>query len=112
MGEVQYLDLHKVELYGWHRSRSGNDIRRYQELIRSGSEAPPIHVCEIGPDEYTLDMYYTVNRGLDNALLDGGHRRAKAYYEERVPLPVILSNKAFAVPPERRVPISKMELVD
>src|SRR3989338_2361111 len=99
MGEVQYLDLHKVELYGWHRSRSG-------------SEAPPIHVCEIGPDEYTLDMYYTVNRGLDNALLDGGHRRAKAYYEERVPLPVILSNKAFAVPPERRVPISKMELVD
>lgn len=48
MEEVQYLDLHKVKLYGCHRSRNGSSIRIYQELIRGGSEAPPVHVCKIG----------------------------------------------------------------
>lgn len=113
MAEVRYLDLHKVKLYSWHGSRSGEDIRRYRELIRSGSEAPPVHVCKIGPNEYTLNMYYSnPHIDLDYAILDGGHKRARAYYEEIMPLPVILDNKAFAVPPERRVLISEMELVD
>ena len=113
MEKVLYLDLHEVKLYGWHGSRRGRDIHNYRELVRSGSEAPPVHVCQIGPDEYTLDMYYiNSNAGHYDSFLDGGHRRSRAYYEEGTPLPVILSNKAFAVPSEHRILISEMKLVD
>lgn len=58
-------------------------------------------------------MYHTnPQRGIHDAVLDGGHKRARAYYEERMLLPVILSDSAFAVPSERRILISDMELVD
>ena len=114
--EIQYLDLHVNALQGWHLSRREDgtkDIRRYQELIREGSEAPPVHVCQIGPNAFTLDLYHTnPNRGRHEALLDGGHRRSRAYYEEAVPLPVIISKPAFAVPLEKRILIQDMYLVE
>lgn len=107
---ITYLDLHAVELYGWDSSKGLSETRKinnYRELIRSGSEAPPVHVCEIGIGKYTLDYYH-----IESGRPDGGHKRAKAYYLEGRQLPAILSGSCFAVPLERRVLVSEMQLIE
>ncbi len=101
MGEITYLDLDKVELYGWETFKDVMFIDSMVRGIEAGDDFPPVHVNKFSDTEYRL----AVSR-------DGGHRRAVAHYVAGRPLKVIIEETPPGLGISHPYPIIEIVLTD
>jgi hypothetical protein len=69
-----FLDLNKVELYGYESRKSDKVIEAIIRGISSGDTFPAVNVCEVEPGKFLL------------LRPEGGHQRACGHYIENKPL--------------------------
>lgn len=105
VGDLFYLDLQAVDLYGWERDKSSALVRNLQAGIRSGWEFPSVPVVRFN---YGFQLVpYGVN---EVNLCDGGHHRAVAHYMEKRPLKCRLVENEGSV--ANRMHIRDIQLVE
>lgn len=89
LGNIIYLDLNKVDLYGWEREKSDLVIDSIVRGIEAGDDFPAVPVMMINEGKYQLDdiilKYHHSFTGTFNPV-DGGHRRALGHYIANQPL--------------------------
>ena len=78
-GQLMYLDLNKVTVYGWERKKSDLVIDSLVKAIENGEDLPATRVRQINKKSYELISH------------DGGHNRTVACYITNTPLKVILT---------------------
>lgn len=81
MGEIVYLNLNSITLWGWERRKSLSSIEKMIRSIYAGIDFPAVPIKKLNNDEYSLVIYWP-----DVEEIDGGHHRAIAHYKSNVPL--------------------------
>ncbi len=110
--EELFLDLHKVELYGWEKYKSKNLVYSLLEGIEQGDNFPPVSVVS-ARDFYYLDQLIFDRRFSQGKVLDGGHTRAYAHYILKKPLRCSITRVSENIfPPNRYFPIRDIIIAD
>ena len=90
LGEIVYLDLEKVEIFGQEKYKRILDIAKMVRDIQSGADFPPVLVDMIDEKTYILNRLMDV---LDNNGTNyGGHHRALSHWIAGVPLKCAVRN--------------------
>ncbi len=86
MGELLWLDLEQVTLYGHEDGNSEEKINSIMKGIDLGDVFPPVFVRIISEDKYRLYFHFDP---FDNTNF-GGHHRAIAHYRKKKPLKCVV----------------------
>lgn len=100
-GETTFLDLGKIELYGWETIKNTMLIDSIVRGIETGDDFPAVPVNKIGDMEYWL----AVGR-------DGGHKRAMAHYIAGRPLKVRIEETPTGLGISHPYPVKDILLTD
>ena len=90
IGDIIFLDLDKVNLFGWEKYKSDKVVFYVAERALLGDDFPPVPVVKIDKETYQLD--FSSRRIYDSEILgeilirDGGHKRAVGHYLAGLPL--------------------------
>jgi hypothetical protein len=110
---ITFLDLNKVDLYGWESAKSDLVINSIFCGALARDNFPPVPVVKISEKIYQLDSRvgkcYEIN-GNDEFICDGGHKRSVGHYIANVPLKVIITRNFFKLTVD--VNIKNIELID
>ena len=88
IGDIIWLDLDKVELYGFETSKYVWAIAQMVRDIESGADFPPVYVTKVNDTKYVLSGYYSSYEVVDNY---GGHHRVLAHWIAGKPLKCIIT---------------------
>lgn len=101
MDEITFLDLGKIELYGWETMKSDRMVDALVRGIEAGDDFPPVRVNKISDTVYWLALNH-----------DGGHRRAAAHYIAGKPLKVVIEPLPSGLGISHPYPIKEIVLID
>ncbi|MBI5065625.1 hypothetical protein HZA97_05295 [Candidatus Woesearchaeota archaeon] len=86
LGELLWLDLGQVTLYGYENGNSEEKINSIMRGIELGDDFPPVFVRRVSENEYIIDSGFDP---FDDKNC-GGHHRAIAYHRKRKSLKCLL----------------------
>lgn len=75
-----YLNLSKVDLFGWEEAKSDRVIDSIIEGIQQSDTFPAVDIYEISPNEYEIAKIPKTG------IIDGGHHRALGHFIANTPL--------------------------
>jgi len=85
-GDIVFLDLNKVRLFGFERETLASKVDRMIKSIEAGDEDfPPVPVKKFNKSTYAL-----THQPDSTGKADGGHHRAVAHYIANKPLKCML----------------------
>ena len=90
--DIIWLDLDKVEIYGFEDFKDVYNIAQMVRNIESGAEFPPVYVAKINDTKYVLSGYRNLDK--DGRLIYdnyGGHHRALAHWIAGKPLKCVIT---------------------
>ena len=96
--DIIWLDLDKVELYGFEKFKHVKVIANMVREIEAEADFPPVYVAKLENKKYALSGYYDeverTLRGDDNY---GGHHRALAHWIAGKPLKCQLTKNYWKI---------------
>ncbi len=87
LGDIIWLDLDKVDLFGWEDLKYASKLAKMVRDIEKGDEFPEVLIA-VRNGRYALSGRCEVARNKYGSLTDnyGGHHRAVAHYIAGMPL--------------------------
>lgn len=86
MGEIKsymrqktYLDLNKVDVYGWFSAVKESDVAHYMTEIENNDKTNPINLFKIDDGTYQLVKHIPGNDDMQNQVYN--HAKAFAYFQ-------------------------------
>ena len=79
MDEIVFLDLHKVDLYGWEVRKPEKKIDNIIRGINEGVDFEPIEIYKINDNTYQLNREFILNENAYAKIKTGGHSRSNAH---------------------------------
>jgi hypothetical protein len=115
IGDIIYLDLNKVDLYGWEDKKSRSVVFYISRKALAGDEFPAVPVIKLNDQEYELS--YFANRkltveGQTKIIAEGGHHRASGFCIADRDLKCVLDYRNQNIPRGHRKNIKQIVLLD
>lgn len=105
-----YLDLTKVDLYGWEGMQSKPKIDAIIRGIKARDKFPPVKVYKINDNTYQLTKLFKDPKNVGKGR-EGGHSRAVGHYLEKKPLECVIEGTLEEVDLEWHMPINIRDIV-